>query len=127
MKQGVLFWTRREQVQCVVSTASVVIAAYGLVAYCFEFDWTAIVVRHVVPLLVMNYWLVMVTYLQHHEADTNVGYRGHLMNTYEQIVSFRRKELEISRKIPFSKWLVNRNSVDVQQPFVPREFLEAKN
>lgn len=59
-----------------------VIAAYGLVAYCFVFDWNAIVVRHVVPLFVMNYWLVMVTYLQHHEDDTNVSHRGHLTHTY---------------------------------------------
>ena len=67
-----LFWTRKEQVQCAVSTASVVAFAYLLVAVLFDFDWAAIVVRHVIPLLIMNYWLVMVTYLQHHESDTNV-------------------------------------------------------
>ncbi|CAM9671353.1 unnamed protein product [Ascophyllum nodosum] len=66
---SVLFWTRREQVQCAVSTTSVVMMAC-VVAWCFEFDCSAIVVRHVIPLLIMNYWLVMVTYLQHHEADT---------------------------------------------------------
>ena len=71
---GVLFWTRKEQVQCAVSTTTVVGFAYLLVAVCFDYDWAAIVVRHVVPLLIMNYWLVMVTYLQHHEADTNVRY-----------------------------------------------------
>ena len=44
-----------------------------VVAWCFEFDCSAIVVRHVIPLLIMNYWLVMVTYLQHHEADTKAS------------------------------------------------------
>lgn len=70
---GVLFWSRKEQVQCAVSTASVLTFAYLLVAVAFDFDWSAIVVRHMVPVMIMNYWLVMVTYLQHHEADTNVG------------------------------------------------------
>ncbi|CAM9119095.1 unnamed protein product [Scytosiphon promiscuus] len=67
---GVLFWSRKEQAQCAVSAASVLAFVYLLVAVCFDFDWTAIVVRHVVPVMIMNYWLVMVTYLQHHEADT---------------------------------------------------------
>lgn len=60
--------------QCAVSTTTVVGFAYLLVAVCFDYDWTAIVLRHVVPLLIMNYWLVMVTYLQHHEADTKVRF-----------------------------------------------------
>lgn len=68
-----LFWSRKEQVQCAVSTASVLAFAYLLVAVGLDFDWPAIVVRHGVPLLIMNYWLVMVTYLQHHESDTKVG------------------------------------------------------
>ncbi|CAM9456297.1 unnamed protein product [Laminaria digitata] len=68
---SVLFWTRKEQVQCAVSTASVITFAYLLVAVCFDYDWSAIVVRHAIPVLIMNYWLVMVTYLQHHESDTN--------------------------------------------------------
>lgn len=55
-----------------MSTASVLTFAYLLVAVAFDFDWAAIVVRHIVPVMIMNYWLVMVTYLQHHEADTNV-------------------------------------------------------
>lgn len=67
-----LFWTRKEQVQCAVSTSTVVAFAYVLIVVCFDFDWSAIVLRHGIPLLIMNYWLVMVTYLQHHEADTNV-------------------------------------------------------
>lgn len=62
--------------QCAVSTASVLAFAYALVAVCFEFDYSAIFVRHVVPLLIMNYWLVMVTYLQHHEEDTKVRFGG---------------------------------------------------
>jgi len=70
---GVLFWSRKEQVQCAVSTASVLAFAYLLVAVGLDYDWSAIVVRHGVPLLIMNYWLVMVTYLQHHESDTKVG------------------------------------------------------
>lgn len=67
-----LFWTRKEQAQCAVSTASVLAFAYFLVAVCFDYAWLDILMRHGVPLLIMNYWLVMVTYLQHHEADTNV-------------------------------------------------------
>lgn len=69
-----LFWTRKEQVQCAVSAASVVAFVYFLVVVWLDFAWSAILVRHVVPVLIMNYWLVMVTYLQHHEADTNVGF-----------------------------------------------------
>lgn len=69
---GVLFWTRKEQLQCAVSTTSVLTFVYLLVAVAFDFDWSAIFVRHIVPVMIMNYWLVMVTYLQHHEADTNV-------------------------------------------------------
>ena len=68
-----LFWSRKEQAQCAVSTASVLAFLYLLVAVALDFDWSAIVVRHGVPLLIMNYWLVMVTYLQHHESDTKVG------------------------------------------------------
>lgn len=71
-----LFWSRKEQVQCAVSTASVLSFVYFLVAVAFDFDWSAIVVRHIVPVMLMNYWLVMVTYLQHHEADTNVRLIG---------------------------------------------------
>ncbi|CAN0483465.1 unnamed protein product, partial [Ectocarpus sp. 12 AP-2014] len=67
---SVLFWSRKEQVQCAVSTASVLAFIYLLVAVLFDFDWSAIVVRHLVPVMIMNYWLVMVTYLQHHEEDT---------------------------------------------------------
>lgn len=55
-----------------MSTASVLAFVYYLVAVALDFDWSAIVVRHAVPVLIMNYWLVMVTYLQHHEEDTNV-------------------------------------------------------
>lgn len=68
-----LFWTRKEQVQCAVSTSTVIAFVYFAVAICFEYDWSAILIRYAVPVLIMNYWLVMVTYLQHHEADTKVG------------------------------------------------------
>lgn len=63
-----------------VSTASVLGFLYILVVVVFDFDWTAMLVRYFVPLLFMNYWLVMVTYLQHHEGDTNVScaYSRHL-------------------------------------------------
>lgn len=56
-----------------MSTASVLAFVYFLVAVALDFDWSAVVVRHAVPVLIMNYWLVMVTYLQHHEEDTNVS------------------------------------------------------
>lgn len=68
-----LFWTRKEQIQCAVSAASVVAFLYILIVVLFDFAWTAILVRHFVPVMIMNYWLVMVTYLQHHEEDTNVS------------------------------------------------------
>lgn len=67
---GVLFWNRKEQIQCAVSTVSVIAFIYVLIVMIFDFAWTAILVRHFVPVLIMNYWLVMVTYLQHHEEDT---------------------------------------------------------
>lgn len=94
---GVLFWSRKEQIQCAVSTASVLAFVYVLVVMLFDFAWTAILVRHFVPVLIMNYWLVMVTYLQHHEEDTKVR---------EKIILRTKKEVIVVNFFPLSSAII---------------------
>lgn len=67
---GCLFWNRREQVQCAVSVATVAAFLYVLIELCFARDWTAIAIQYLAPWFVYNYWLVMVTYMQHHHDDS---------------------------------------------------------
>ncbi|CAM9437817.1 unnamed protein product [Discosporangium mesarthrocarpum] len=66
---GNLFWSRQERVQAAVSLVSVLAFAL-LLGVWFEGDLGAISVRYIAPLGIMNYWLMMVTYMQHHEPDT---------------------------------------------------------
>lgn len=46
---------------------------YGVVVF-FDYAWMEIIVRYFIPMLVMNYWLYMVTYLQHHDEDVDVSF-----------------------------------------------------
>jgi len=60
-----------ESVKCVVSTACVLGWAYGIYA-ALGHSIASLVYYHVMPVLVMGWWLVCVTYLQHHSEETVV-------------------------------------------------------
>jgi fatty acid desaturase len=68
--RAVLCMSRKQRIQCAVSTLSVLIFAAVMVHYVFAYDWRAMLVKYVAPWCIYNYWLVMVTYLQHHEPDS---------------------------------------------------------
>lgn len=65
-----LFKTKTQRVQCFVSSVAVVAFVYFMIDYVFEYNWMEAAIKYLVPWMVFNYWLVMVTYMQHHEEDT---------------------------------------------------------
>ncbi|TPX60733.1 hypothetical protein PhCBS80983_g01643 [Powellomyces hirtus] len=67
---GKLFRNNRERVQCVISTG--VVLAYLVAIRYAAGSWSAFSVGFVVPWSIYNTWLYVVTYLQHHTADTQV-------------------------------------------------------
>nr|AQX92138.1 Om [Nannochloropsis oceanica] len=74
-----LFTDTKERVQCAVSTLGMVVA--GALVYIGleggkEGGMARIGSIYVVPLLVFNAWITMVTYLQHHDEDTKVYAEG---------------------------------------------------
>jgi omega-3 fatty acid desaturase (delta-15 desaturase) len=61
-----------ERVKCLISTA-VVMAYFGLIYFYFcNSDLAVMAYYYLAPLSVFGWWLVTVTYLQHHEDDTLV-------------------------------------------------------
>lgn len=70
-----LFQNTTERIQCAVSTLSVVACA-SAVYVLLEGDWSRIWSMYLVPILIFNAWITMVTYLQHHDEDTLVFENG---------------------------------------------------
>jgi len=57
--------------KCIISAVVVVINFYAALHLCGH-DWSTFLTFYVVPWLVFSWWLVSVTYLQHHDHDTVV-------------------------------------------------------
>ncbi|KAG5177652.1 fatty acid desaturase [Tribonema minus] len=67
---GSLFKNRTQRVQCAVSSLAVALFLGLFLHYVIEYSWSAFAVKYAAPWCIYNYWLVMVTYLQHHEPDS---------------------------------------------------------
>ena len=61
---------RSEHIQCLVSTAVVLLYAIGIYTLCGNL--TNFLYYYLAPLVVFGWWLVTVTYLQHHSPHTAV-------------------------------------------------------
>jgi acyl-lipid omega-3 desaturase len=61
-----------EYTKCLVSTAVVFAYAYGVYAKICEYDFSVFSYYYLIPILVFGWWLVCVTYLQHHCPTTMV-------------------------------------------------------
>jgi len=74
-----LFTDTKERVQCAVSTLCMIVAG-ALVYIGLEGGKEGGLARigsiYMMPLLVFNAWITMVTYLQHHDEDTKVYAEG---------------------------------------------------
>lgn len=64
-----LFSDTQERIQCAVSSVSVIFWSVMLYV-ALDGSWTKIFVMYFGPLSIMNMWLIIVTYLQHHDEDT---------------------------------------------------------
>jgi len=60
-----------DKIQCVVSSLWVAANAYVIYTF-FEGNWVDIAYYYGMPFMVFGWWLVCVTYLQHHDHDTIV-------------------------------------------------------
>jgi omega-3 fatty acid desaturase (delta-15 desaturase) len=60
-----------DRMKCLLSTIILVIAQYGIYSF-FKFDVADIAFYYLIPVGVFGWWLVTVTYLQHHTPDTKV-------------------------------------------------------
>jgi fatty acid desaturase len=74
-----LFSGTKERIQCAVSTLCMLVA--GVLIYVgleggAEGGLARIGSMYLIPLLVFNAWITMVTYLQHHDEDTKVYAEG---------------------------------------------------
>jgi omega-3 fatty acid desaturase (delta-15 desaturase) len=58
--------------RCLISTSVVLAYAYGMMQYAFNWDWSLFAYYYLAPALVYGWWLVTVTYLQHHDHSTLV-------------------------------------------------------
>jgi omega-3 fatty acid desaturase (delta-15 desaturase) len=60
-----------DQYKCIISSIWTIICGVSIYRF-FGGDWNAIAYYYVVPLFVFGWWLVTVTYLQHHSPTTAV-------------------------------------------------------
>ena len=61
-----------EHIKCVISSSAVFGFAYAMLEYGFHWDWSLFAYYYLAPALVYGWWLVTVTYLQHHDHSTLV-------------------------------------------------------
>lgn len=61
-----------EHKKCLISSATVFAMAYAILEYGCNWDWGIFGYYYIVPALVYGWWLVTVTYLQHHDHSTLV-------------------------------------------------------
>ncbi|KAI6212122.1 Fatty acid desaturase, type 1 domain-containing protein [Aphelenchoides besseyi] len=71
-----LFTTRRERIQCAISSLCCLASAYIAFVLC-DYDFVRWLKYYEVPLMFFGLWLVMVTYLQHSHEETKVYEEGH--------------------------------------------------
>lgn len=60
-----------ESIRCVFSTATVIVAQYAIWSM-FSWSVSDVMFYYAVPLAIFGWWLVTVTYLQHHTPNTKV-------------------------------------------------------
>jgi omega-6 fatty acid desaturase / acyl-lipid omega-6 desaturase (Delta-12 desaturase) len=58
-------FSKRERVEIAISDAALVGVLYGLGALARSFGWAWLIKSYVIPYLVVNHWLVMITLMQH--------------------------------------------------------------
>ena len=61
-----------EHMKCLLSASVVFGFCYSLMEFVFAWDWSAFAYWYVAPAIVYGWWLVTVTYLQHHDHSTLV-------------------------------------------------------
>ena len=60
-----------EYTKCIISAVNCLVWAAGIIHMC-EYDWKSVAYYYCVPWIGLSWWLVSVTYLQHHDPDTLV-------------------------------------------------------
>ncbi|GBF97029.1 hypothetical protein Rsub_09502 [Raphidocelis subcapitata] len=58
-------FSRRERMEVAVSDAALAVVLYGLYNLGLSFGWPWLVKTYVIPYMVVNFWLVAITFLQH--------------------------------------------------------------
>ncbi|KAI8471658.1 MAG: fatty acid desaturase-domain-containing protein [Monoraphidium minutum] len=58
-------FSKRERAEVAISDAALAVALYGLYNLALAFGWPWLVKAYVMPYLVVNFWLVAITFLQH--------------------------------------------------------------
>lgn len=58
-------FSKRERVEVAVSDAALAVVGYGLYSLAQSFGWVWLTKVYVVPYLIVNFWLVCITFLQH--------------------------------------------------------------
>eukprot|EP00835_Amoeboradix_gromovi_P005833 NODE_594_length_6300_cov_0.153201.p4 type:complete len:323 gc:universal NODE_594_length_6300_cov_0.153201:2184-3152(+) len=64
-----LFTSLKDRAQCFVSVATIVV--FDLFLY-FNFSFSNVLHFYIVPVMIFNFWLFLVTYMQHHHESTKV-------------------------------------------------------
>jgi len=58
-------FSKRERVEVVISDLAIGVVLWGLYILSQSFGWPWLIKTYVIPYLFVNFWLVMITYLQH--------------------------------------------------------------
>jgi omega-3 fatty acid desaturase (delta-15 desaturase) len=61
----------QDHINCVISSSWVFVNAYAILTVC-QWNWSTFAYYYLAPALVYGWWLVTVTYLQHHDHTTEV-------------------------------------------------------
>ena len=60
-----------EYTKCIISAVNCLVWGAGIIHMC-EYDWKSVAYYYCAPWVLLSWWLVSVTYLQHHDPDTLV-------------------------------------------------------
>eukprot|EP00877_Chromochloris_zofingiensis_P014202 jgi/Chrzof1/9035/Cz03g33220.t1_FAD2A[v5.2] len=58
-------FSKRERMEVLISDASILAVGFGLYQAALAFGWPWLVKHYIMPYVCVNFWLVMITYLQH--------------------------------------------------------------
>lgn len=58
-------FSKRERIEVVISDAALAVVLYGLYNLALAFGWPWLIKTYIAPYLVVNFWLVCITFLQH--------------------------------------------------------------